>query len=142
MGYQCLIRCCKQFDQYALSHVVSPRPTFITTLTHSHASISAAVRKERGLPEDLIRLCVGIEDPQDLMDDLEHSLLSAGAIVHNLSYSPISQSRSEELYATRYWYCRSARRWGLEDSRSQAGREEAVGRRHCRCRAGQGYSFR
>jgi hypothetical protein len=34
------------------------------------------------------------------MDDLEHSLLSAGAIVHNLSYSPISHSRSEELYAT------------------------------------------
>lgn len=34
------------------------------------------------------------------MDDLEHSLLSAGAIVHNLSYSPISQARSDELYAT------------------------------------------
>ena len=70
------------------------------SLIVSHASISAAVRKERGLPEDLIRLCVGIEDPQDLMDDLEHSLLSAGAIVHNLAYSPVSQSRSEELYAT------------------------------------------
>jgi cystathionine beta-lyase/cystathionine gamma-synthase len=69
-------------------------------LTNRHASISAAVRAERGLPEDLIRLCVGIEDPQDLMDDLEHSLLSSGAIVHNLSYSPISQSRSDELYAT------------------------------------------
>lgn len=27
----------------------------------SHASIPAAVRQERGLPEDLIRLCVGIE---------------------------------------------------------------------------------
>lgn len=27
----------------------------------SHASIPAAVRQERGFPEDLIRLCVGIE---------------------------------------------------------------------------------
>jgi Cys/Met metabolism PLP-dependent enzyme len=47
---------------------------------YSHASIDAAVRAERGLPEDLIRLCVGIEDPVDLIDDLEHALLEAGAI--------------------------------------------------------------
>lgn len=46
----------------------------------SHASISAEKRAERGLPENLIRLCVGIEDPRDLIDDLEHSLLEAGAI--------------------------------------------------------------
>jgi hypothetical protein len=32
------------------------------------------------LPEDLIRLCVGIEDAEDLLDDLENSLLEAGAI--------------------------------------------------------------
>ncbi|WRT63680.1 cystathionine beta-lyase [Kwoniella shivajii] len=66
----------------------------------SHASISAAVRAERGLPENLIRLCVGIEDPRDLMDDLEHSLLSAGAITPNLSHSPLSHSRSAELYVS------------------------------------------
>lgn len=47
---------------------------------NSHASIDAALRAERGLPEDLIRLCVGIEDPVDLIDDLEHALLEAGAI--------------------------------------------------------------
>ncbi|TFK49910.1 cystathionine beta-lyase [Heliocybe sulcata] len=46
----------------------------------SHASIDAATRAARGLPEDLIRLCVGIEDPEDLLDDLEHALLEAGAI--------------------------------------------------------------
>ncbi|OCB84761.1 cystathionine beta-lyase [Sanghuangporus baumii] len=46
----------------------------------SHASIDAATRAERGLPEDLIRLCVGIEDTDDLLDDLEHALLEAGAI--------------------------------------------------------------
>ncbi|WWD22393.1 cystathionine beta-lyase [Kwoniella shandongensis] len=66
----------------------------------SHASISAAVRAERGLPENLIRLCVGIEDPRDLIDDLEHSLLSAGAITPNLSYSPLSHAKAAELYAT------------------------------------------
>ncbi|KAH9481650.1 Cystathionine beta-lyase [Psilocybe cubensis] len=47
----------------------------------SHASIDPATRAARGLPEDLIRLCVGIEDPHDLLDDLEHALVDAGAIV-------------------------------------------------------------
>ena len=45
-----------------------------------HASIDPATRAARGLPEDLIRLCVGIEDPADLLDDLRHALLDAGAI--------------------------------------------------------------
>ncbi|KAI8987672.1 cystathionine beta-lyase [Mycotypha africana] len=46
----------------------------------SHASIPAHVRAERALPEDLIRLCVGIEDVEDLLEDLEQALLSAGAL--------------------------------------------------------------
>ncbi|KAJ1967371.1 cystathionine beta-lyase [Dispira parvispora] len=46
----------------------------------SHASIPAHVRQERALPEDLIRLCVGIEDPQDLLEDLENALHEAGAL--------------------------------------------------------------
>ncbi|EPT01350.1 hypothetical protein FOMPIDRAFT_1145026, partial [Fomitopsis schrenkii] len=46
----------------------------------SHASIDPATRAARGLPEDLIRLCVGIEDPADLIDDLQHALVNAGAI--------------------------------------------------------------
>ena len=39
----------------------------------SHASIPAA---ERSLPEDLVRLAVGIEDPRDLVDDLRAALLA------------------------------------------------------------------
>ncbi|WVQ76274.1 cystathionine beta-lyase [Cryptococcus sp. DSM 104548] len=65
----------------------------------SHASISPAVRAERGLPENLIRLCVGIEDPRDLITDLEHSLLQSGAIVPDASYIPITQSKAAELYS-------------------------------------------
>jgi cystathionine beta-lyase len=44
----------------------------------SHASIPEHVRKERQFPEDLIRLCVGIEDVDDLLEDLDHALKSAG----------------------------------------------------------------
>jgi cysteine-S-conjugate beta-lyase len=32
------------------------------------------VRKERQLPEDIIRLCVGIEDASDLIDDLSRAV--------------------------------------------------------------------
>ncbi|KAF8624533.1 hypothetical protein AX15_005842 [Amanita polypyramis BW_CC] len=51
----------------------------------SHASIDPATRAARGLPEDLIRLCVGIEDPRDLLDDLEHALIDADAIMFSTS---------------------------------------------------------
>ena len=33
----------------------------------SHASIPAEVRAARGLPDDLIRISAGIEDPDDLL---------------------------------------------------------------------------
>lgn len=40
----------------------------------SHASIDAATRKERQLAEDIIRICVGIEDCDDLIDDLQRAV--------------------------------------------------------------------
>ena len=40
----------------------------------SHASVPPAVRKARALPEDLVRLSVGLEDPDDLIADLAQSL--------------------------------------------------------------------
>lgn len=46
----------------------------------SHASIPAHIRAERALPEDLIRLCLGIEDVDDLLEDLYASLVAAGAL--------------------------------------------------------------
>lgn len=46
----------------------------------SHASIPAHVRAEREFPEDLIRLCVGIEDPDDLLEDLQMAITAAGAM--------------------------------------------------------------
>ena len=40
----------------------------------SHASIDAKTRKERGLNEDIIRLCIGIEDVEDLCEDLRRAV--------------------------------------------------------------------
>jgi hypothetical protein len=40
----------------------------------SHASIDAETRKSRNMPEDLIRLCVGIENVTDLIRDLQNAV--------------------------------------------------------------------
>lgn len=43
----------------------------------SHASIPAAVRQARRLPEDLVRLSIGLEDAGDLIADLDRALHGA-----------------------------------------------------------------
>lgn len=44
----------------------------------SHASIPSHVRSARALPEDLVRLAIGIEDVRDLVTDLERAITRAG----------------------------------------------------------------
>ena len=39
----------------------------------SHASIPSALRDRLAPPSDLVRLSVGIEDVDDLLEDLEHA---------------------------------------------------------------------
>ncbi|KAI2635046.1 cystathionine beta-lyase [Xylaria nigripes] len=66
----------------------------------SHASIDAKTRQERQFPEDLIRLCIGIEDVHDLIDDLSRSLVQAGAVnltlngFHAIGAAPPTSSAS------------------------------------------------
>lgn len=45
----------------------------------SHASIPVEVREARGLTEDLVRISVGIEDVNDLIDDLDYALKTGPA---------------------------------------------------------------
>jgi O-succinylhomoserine sulfhydrylase len=44
----------------------------------THAGVSAEVRAEMGVTEGLLRINVGLEDPQDLIDDLDQALRRAG----------------------------------------------------------------
>ncbi len=55
----------------------------------SHASIPAEVRKERSLATDLVRLSVGIEDADDLIQDLDQAIERAteGSLVLEASAS-------------------------------------------------------
>ncbi len=67
----------------------------------SHASIDPKVRAARGMPEDLIRLCVGIEDERDLLEDLENALLQAGAIRRKPSNRAAAQLGSSTTDSSR-----------------------------------------
>ena len=44
----------------------------------THASVSAENQREMGIDEGMLRLNVGLEDPQDLIDDLDSALRSVG----------------------------------------------------------------
>ena len=43
----------------------------------THADVPAEERHARGLTDGLVRLSVGIEDKQDIIDDLEEALKNA-----------------------------------------------------------------
>ena len=47
----------------------------------SHASIPAEIRAARGLPDDLVRISTGIEDVEDLIDDLDKAFKLAAKTV-------------------------------------------------------------
>jgi O-succinylhomoserine sulfhydrylase len=44
----------------------------------THYSVSAEARAEMGVSEGMLRLNVGLEDPEDLIEDLEQALVSLG----------------------------------------------------------------
>jgi len=52
----------------------------------SHASIPAEVRAARGLPDDLVRISVGIEEPEDLLEG-EHTAFTVQAAAAPIQFS-------------------------------------------------------
>lgn len=63
----------------------------------SHASIDAKTRQERALPEDIIRLCVGIEDVDDLKDDLSRAVSTLTSSSRQLRLTTRSSSSQGPL---------------------------------------------
>ena len=46
--------------------------------TTTHSSLPPETRADMGVSEDMLRISVGLEDPQDLIDDLDQALRSIG----------------------------------------------------------------
>ena len=53
----------------------------------SHASIPPETRRERGLPDDLVRISAGIEDEKDLIDDLARAFAEAAKLEQQIQNS-------------------------------------------------------
>jgi len=60
----------------------------------SHASIPAAVRAARGLPDDLVRISVGIEDAADLIADLEAAMTQA---MSHIGFDPANPGKTPSI---------------------------------------------
>ena len=53
----------------------SVKSLFCHPATMTHASMDADVRKSVGIGDGLLRLSVGLEDPRDLIEDLQQALV-------------------------------------------------------------------
>ena len=51
----------------------------------THASVPADQRAMLGITDDLIRLSVGLEEPDDLIEDLEQALIKAVSLLSTLA---------------------------------------------------------
>ena len=57
-----------------VTHVADAWSCVLHPASHTHRQLSDAQLKAAGIPPDLIRLSVGLEDPEDLIADLEQAL--------------------------------------------------------------------
>ncbi len=57
-----------------VTHVADAWSCVLHPASHTHRQLTDAQLKEAGIPPDLIRLSVGLEDPEDLIADLKQAL--------------------------------------------------------------------
>jgi len=63
----------------------------------THASVPAAMRQAMGLTDGLVRLSIGIEDPDDLLADIEAALGSLGPAVKPAERPAVRSGRAARL---------------------------------------------
>ena len=56
------------------THVADARTCVLHPASHTHRQLSDEQLKEAGVAPDLIRLSVGIEDVEDILDDIKQAL--------------------------------------------------------------------
>ena len=57
-----------------VTHVADARSCVLHPASHTHRQLSDEQLREAGVAPDLIRLSVGIEDADDLIDDIREAL--------------------------------------------------------------------
>ena len=57
-----------------VTHVADAKTCLLHPASHTHRQMSEEQLKEAGVAPDLIRFSVGLEDAQDIIDDLKQAL--------------------------------------------------------------------
>lgn len=61
------------------THVADARTCLLHPASHTHRQLSDEQLKEAGVDKDLIRFSIGLEDPQDIIDDIRQALIASEA---------------------------------------------------------------
>ena len=59
------------------THVADARTCLLHPASHTHRQLSDEQLKEAGVDKDLIRFSIGLEDPQDIIDDIRQALIAS-----------------------------------------------------------------
>ena len=57
-----------------VTHVADARTCVLHPASHTHRQLTDEQLREAGVPADLVRLSVGIEDVEDIIADLDQAL--------------------------------------------------------------------
>lgn len=57
-----------------VTHVADARTCILHSASHTHRQLSEQQLREAGIAPDLMRLSVGIEDIEDILDDIKQAL--------------------------------------------------------------------
>ena len=57
-----------------VTHVADARTCILHPASHTHRQLSEQQLREAGIAPDLMRLSVGIEDIEDILDDIKQAL--------------------------------------------------------------------
>ena len=57
-----------------VTHVADARTCILHPASHTHRQLSEELLREAGIAPDLMRLSVGIEDIEDILDDIKQAL--------------------------------------------------------------------
>ncbi|MHC3439717.1 O-acetylhomoserine aminocarboxypropyltransferase/cysteine synthase family protein [Natrialbaceae archaeon A-gly3] len=77
-GYEASKRLCEEVEvAQFLANIGDAKTLVIHPASTTHGQLTPEERKEAGVTEDLIRMSVGIEDPEDILGDLENAIRTA-----------------------------------------------------------------
>jgi len=78
-GYEAARHCCESVELASfLANVGDAKTLLIHPASTTHAQLSAEEQRAAGVGPEMLRLSVGIEDPEDVIADLDRALSEAG----------------------------------------------------------------